>query len=194
MDVLIILLFAYFFGGIPFGLLAAKMQGIDITKTGSGNIGATNVFRTLGKWQGLTVLALDMFKGYLPVALAGSYINNPALVILTAGCAIAGHMFSPFLNFKGGKGVATGLGVIAAIAPRLFLLSFALGLGIIGITGYVSLASVTGSLMLCILMFTSGQPIEYAIGILVLTSFIIYKHLPNISRLLKGTENKIKWK
>lgn len=194
MDILVIFLFAYFFGGIPFGLIAARLQGIDITRIGSGNIGATNVFRTLGKWQGLAVLALDMFKGYLPVAMAASYLGNPSFVILTAAAAIAGHMYSPFLGFKGGKGVATGLGVIAAIAPGLFLLSFALGLLIIGLTGYVSAASVTGSVLLSILMFTTGKHIEYSIGILMLTVFIVYKHIPNIKRLLQGTENKIKWK
>jgi glycerol-3-phosphate acyltransferase PlsY len=114
---------------------------------------------------------------------------------MTCGAAaILGHMFSPFLNFKGGKGVATGLGVVFAIAPYLFITSFVLGIAMIAVSGYVSVASITGSIMLSILMFTTGKPAPYAWGILILTVFIIYKHIPNIKRLLNGTENKISWK
>ncbi|MCX5750052.1 MAG: glycerol-3-phosphate acyltransferase, partial [Candidatus Saganbacteria bacterium] len=93
---------------------------------------------------------------------------------------------------KGGKGVATGLGAVFAISPYLFILSFILGIGIIAASGYVSVASITGSILLSIMMFTTGRPAPYAWGILILTIFIIYKHIPNIKRLLNGTENKIK--
>jgi acyl phosphate:glycerol-3-phosphate acyltransferase len=193
METAALLLASYLLGSIPFGLIAAKIKGIDVTRTGSGNIGATNVFRSVGKLYGIAVFILDMAKGYVPVTLAASTGQGPFIVMLCGILAIAGHMFSPFMKFKGGKGVATGLGVILGIAPRLFILSFALGLVIIAATGYVSLASVTGSLFLSILMSRSGQPLPYVWMVFLITAFIVIKHIPNIRRLLNGTENKISW-
>ncbi len=193
METAVLLLASYLLGSIPFGLIAAKIKGIDLTRTGSGNIGATNVFRSVGKLYGISVFILDMAKGYIPVTLAASTGQSHFLVMLCGILAIAGHMFSPFMKFKGGKGVATGLGVILGIAPRLFILSFALGLVIIAATGYVSLASVTGSIFLSILMSRSGQPLPYVWMVLLITAFIVIKHIPNIRRLLNGTENKISW-
>jgi len=183
---------SYFIGSIPFGLLIAKMNGVDITKTGSGNTGATNVFRTMGKGWGVGVFALDFFKGAIPVYLAQACFSDHLLIMACGAAAILGHMYSPFLNFKGGKGVATGLGVVFAVAPYLFITSFVLGIAIIAASGYVSVASITGSVLLSILMFTTGKPAPYAWGILILTVFIIYKHIPNMKRLIKGTENKIR--
>ena len=175
-------------------MLVARSKGIDLTATGSGNTGATNVYRIMGKSYGIFVFLMDFLKGMIPVSLAMNNLHSPILIMLCGAAAIGGHMFSPFLNFKGGKGVATGLGVVFAIAPFLFLLSFVLGIFIIVLTGYVSLASVTGSILLAMLMFTTDKPAAFSWGILLLVIMIIYKHIPNIKRLIKGTENKISWK
>lgn len=193
MVLFLILVLSYFLGSIPFGMIVARVKGIDLAKTGSGNIGATNVFRSVGKGLGILVFVLDMLKGFLPVYIASAASQNHYFIMACGILAIAGHMFSPFLKFKGGKGVATGLGVILAIAPYLFILSFILGVSIITITGYVSLASITGSVFLTILMFRGGQPMPYVWMVFLITLFIIYKHIPNIKRLLSGTENKISW-
>jgi len=193
MALFLILVLSYFLGSIPFGMIVARVNGIDLAKTGSGNIGATNVFRSVGKGFGVLVFLLDMLKGFLPVYIASAASQNHYFIMLCGILAIAGHMFSPFLKFKGGKGVATGLGVILAIAPHLFILSFILGISIITITGYVSLASITGSVFLTILMFRGGQPLPYVWMVFLITAFIIYKHMPNIKRLFNGTENKISW-
>lgn len=190
----LIVLLSFFLGAVPFGAVIAKSKGIDLRRTGSGNTGATNVFRTMGKGWGILVFALDFLKGAVPVYIAQAVLKEPLLIMFCAAFAILGHMFSPFLSFKGGKGVATGLGAVFAIAPYLFILSFTLGIGIIAASGYVSVASITGSILLSIMMFTTGKPAPYAWGILILTVFIIYKHVPNIKRLLNGTENKISWK
>jgi len=184
---------SYLLGSVPFGLLVGKLKGVDLTKTGSGNIGTTNVFRSVGKGFGIAVFVLDMLKGYFPVYLASSTGQNHYIVMLCGLLAIAGHMFPIFLRFKGGKGVATGLGVILGIAPYLFILSFLLGISIISLTGYVSLASITGSIFLTILMLRSGQPLPYAWMVAFVTVLILVKHIPNIKRLLSGTENKISW-
>jgi len=184
---------AYLMGSVPFGLIIARIKGIDITSTGSGNIGATNVFRTLGKEYGIAVFSLDLLKGAVPVMLARIFLADPLLVIACGTLAIIGHMFPVFLRFRGGKGVATGLGVVLAIAPYLFILAFLLGILIIGVTGYVSAASITGSVFLTILMFRSGQPLPYAWAVLLISALIIWKHIPNIKRLASGTENRISW-
>ena len=189
-----IVLLSYLIGSVPFAYIVARIYGVDLTKVGSGNIGATNVWRSVGQVEGTAVFLLDFLKGYAAVTIAKRLDLAPLAIIICAAAVILGHTFSVFLRFKGGKGVATGLGVVFGIAPYNFLLCFALGLGIIAMTGYVSLASITGALFLTMLMFTTRQPAPYAWGILLLAAYVIYKHVPNIKRLLKGTENKISWK
>ena len=188
------ILLSYLIGSVPFAYIVAKIKGVDLTKVGSGNIGATNVWRSVGQIEGTAVFFLDFLKGYVAVVIAKRLDLAPLVIILCAGAVILGHTFSVFLRFKGGKGVATGLGVVFGIAPYNFVLCFALGMGIIAMTGYVSLASITGALFLSILMFTTRQPAPYAWGILLLAAYVIYKHVPNIKRLFNGTENRISWK
>jgi len=195
----IIVLLSYLIGSVPFAYIVAKAKGIDLTKVGSGNIGATNVWRSISPAAGTAVFFLDFFKGYVAVTLVGAgrdlpLLDKPMVVIACAAAVILGHTFSVFLKFKGGKGVATGLGVVFGIAPYNFVLCFALGMGIIALTGYVSLASMTGAVFLSILMFSTRQPAPYAWGILLLAAYVIYKHVPNIKRLINGTENRISWK
>ena len=194
MKPVLLIILSYLIGSVPFAYIAAKIKGIDLTKVGSGNIGATNVWRSVGPPAGTAVFFLDFFKGYAAVIIAKHLDLAPMAIIVCAAAVIMGHTFSVFLKFKGGKGVAAGLGVVFGIAPYNFILCFALGMAIIAVTGYVSLASITGAAFLSILMFSTRQPAPYAWGFLLLAAYVIYKHVPNIKRLLKGTENKISWK
>lgn len=195
------LLFSFLIGSIPTAYLMGRMRGIDIRQHGSRNVGATNAFRVLGKSWGITCLVLDMLKGLIPIAFLfrihtfGFSGWSAEGWMWTLGlAAIAGHMFSPFLNFKGGKGVATSLGVVLAIAPLPMLIAFALGILIIWRTGYVSLASMTGASLLpiLILIFQWRQHPWISVVITVLLAVVIvWKHRANIQRLREGTEKRI---
>jgi glycerol-3-phosphate acyltransferase PlsY len=185
-----LLIAAYFFGAIPFGFLIAKSKGIDILNFGSGNIGATNVHRALGKGLGLTVLVLDVLKGFLP-AVAAFYLLHSNLEAFGVGmAAVGGHCLSPFLKFKGGKGIATGLGALIGSCP--LVAAAALGVFIISmiICRYVSASSIAASVMLVPFGFLFHyEPIlNGALGCLAL--FIIYRHRKNIQRLINHTEPK----
>lgn len=191
---ILILCFAYLLGSIPFGVLIAKFKKIDIQTSGSGNIGATNVLRSVGLIPGILVFILDLLKGTAATYLAVLYLKEPLLIISVGFAAILGHLFPIFLRFKGGKGSAVGLGVLLAIAPDVFLISFILVALLIALTRYVSIASIFGSVTTVIIMFIFNKPLPYSIVTLFATCLIIYKHIPNIKRLLAGTEPKIKGK
>ena len=140
---------AYFIGAIPFGFLIGKLHGIDIRKVGSGNIGATNVTRSVGKTAGKLCFFLDFLKGILPVYLAGLLCPGEPVVALAAGAAtIAGHMFPVYLEFKGGKGVSTAAGVALALAPYPLLIAFVSWVIVFLVWRYVSLASIVAAVVL----------------------------------------------
>ncbi len=184
---------SYLFGSLPIGLIVARQwKGIDIRQHGSGNIGATNVFRTVGPAAGTLVFILDVLKGFLPPLVAGRLIPGSSLVMVAAAlCAILGHNFSPFLKFKGGKGISTSLGTLIAIAPMVGLIAFGLWAVLLLITRYVSVGSIASALSLPLLtpLFYQGDP--YRMGYAVAAClFALIKHIPNIKRLLNGTENK----
>ncbi len=197
--------FSYFLGALPFSLLVAKARGIDLRQFGSANLGATNVYRALGLPYASLVFLLDALKGFIPtqIALTGAphvlysmglqpgLGEQPLIHVLIGGLAILGHTFSPFVKFKGGKGVATGLGVILALSPQIFGILFTLGLTTILITRYVSPVSIVSSILLPFLMWGFGYPKEYWIFTGIVGLYIVYKHKANIVRLLNGTENKI---
>ena len=184
---------SYLLGSIPNGLILGKaIWGVDLRQHGSKNIGATNAWRTIGKAGGISIFVLDFLKGaisaYLGLHLGGSELAGVLCGIL----AIAGHSWSVFLSFKGGKGVATGLGVIAALMPTVTLIVFAVWFAIVYFTGYVSLGSIVGAALVPILTLFFGLHTEFLILGLIAAVFIIYRHKSNIERLLKGTESKIK--
>jgi len=193
-NLIIILVGAYFLGSIPFGLLIAKLKGIDIRQHGSGNIGATNVYRTLGPTLGVLVFCLDLGKGTLITYVAAQITTNHWLIILTGALAIIGHTFPIFLKFKGGKGAATALGVLLAIAPDICLGAALAAFIIIYITRYVSVGSISTAILTSLAFYLLHRPLPYTITITIITILIIVKHLPNIKRLLNKTENKIRWK
>ncbi|MCH4157046.1 MAG: glycerol-3-phosphate 1-O-acyltransferase PlsY [Acidaminococcaceae bacterium] len=196
-------LLGYLFGSIPNGLWLVKAAyGMDIRQYGSGNIGATNVFRTVGAVPGLGVLVLDILKGIVPLLLtawllhsgrmaAGAELEH-LLMVVTACGALLGHNCSLFLHFKGGKGVATGLGLFAYLLPMGALTGFIVWVILVGITRYVSLGSIVGALCAAAMGFIWGYPLPYAIFGVVAALFVILKHKDNIGRLLNGTESKIK--
>jgi len=187
-------LVSYLLGSIPFGLLIAKTKGVDIREQGSGNIGATNVLRCLGKPLGITCFVLDVLKGYLPSAFFPNLGNcAPEFGILFGAAAILGHNFPVFLKFKGGKGVATSAGVLLGIAP------LAVGLGILTwaivffVSGYVSLGSIIAALAVAATGWVRYDSIT-AIALTLLSALAIYRHRANIQRLLNGSENKFERK
>lgn len=189
MTVLIILL-AYLIGAIPFGVLIGWIFKVDIMNRGSKNIGATNVIRTVGVVPGILVLILDILKGTLATYLAVYYLNDPLLIITAGLAAILGHMFPVYLKFKGGKGAAIGLGVLLAITPAIFLCAALWTVAIVAIFRYVSLASITGPILVAVLMYYWNVPLPYLIVCLIVAILMVFKHIPNIKRLMNGTENK----
>jgi glycerol-3-phosphate acyltransferase PlsY len=192
---------AYLLGAIPTGYLAGKyLQGIDIREHGSGSTGATNVLRTLGKPAAITVLAIDLLKGAIAVALVkGIYGRGdflPAswqawLVVITGLAAIVGHSRSIFLNFTGGKSVATSLGVLLVMNPIVGLGVLGTFLLMLGISRIVSVSSISGAIAVNVLMIVLKQPLPYLLFAGVAGAYVIIRHRSNISRLLSGTEPRI---
>lgn len=180
-------------GSIPSGLWIVKaLFGIDIRNYGSKNIGTTNVFRTVGAKAALLVLILDMLKGIIAVAAMNYFFANPLLDVITALGALLGHNYSVFLRFKGGKGVATGLGLLIYLMPKVSLGSFLVWLILVLITRYVSLGSVVAAVMTPIFAWYFGYPPAYIVFGGIAGLFVIIRHKENIKRLLNGTESKIK--
>jgi glycerol-3-phosphate acyltransferase PlsY len=191
----ILLILAYILGSIPFGVLIARANGVDIMKVGSGNIGATNVMRVLGKGPAFLVFFLDTLKGAVP-ALAARYLfpERQELWLLAGAMAVVGHSFSPFLKFKGGKGIASALGMVIGASPIIALSAFIVFSLTLATTGFMSLASmvaVASTVPVGLLLKESYWMIA---GYVVLSSLIIWRHRANIERLRKGTEPKFLFK
>jgi glycerol-3-phosphate acyltransferase PlsY len=190
-QILALILFSYLLGSIPFGYLIPKIWNIDIRRHGSGNIGATNVFRTLGTFAGLLVFLLDLLKGTIPVIVAQLITSNPWIIILAGAAAVLGHTFSIFLKFKGGRGAATALGILLGIAPEIFLGAVIIATFIIITTRFVSLASIVTTVLVAIAFYVLKKPFPYFLIVSLVSLLIIIRHIPNIKRLLSGTEPKI---
>lgn len=192
-------LLAYLLGSIPFGLLMGFwVKGVDLRKEGSKNIGATNAFRVIGKKWGIIVFLLDALKGYFAVMLPRLFDPNATdirIALLLACTAILGHSFPVWLKFKGGKGVATSLGVFIAVATKPALITFLLWCAVFAISRILSVASLAAAYFfpLAIILFslhTPGFLSLFAVSI-TLTIFITYTHRANIQRLLKGEEKRL---
>jgi acyl phosphate:glycerol-3-phosphate acyltransferase len=185
------MLAGYLLGSVPFGVIIGKIGKIDVRKAGSGNIGATNVWRTLGPGPGALVFILDTLKGAVPVWLAQVYSGDPLIIVLCGLAAMIGHTFPLFLGFKGGKGVATGAGVLLGIAPEMFAFGLVLFLAIAGLTRYVSAGSVLTAVTIFLLFVLLDKPLPYSwlVGLAVL--LIVVRHIPNLKRLIAGTERRL---
>jgi len=187
------LLIGYLLGSVSFSHLAGKLlKGIDIRQHGSGNAGATNTLRVLGKGPGITVLLLDMLKGVAAVWIAGLLSGGDALIQVLAGlCVIAGHNWPVFFGFRGGKGIATTIGVMVTLAFLPALIAGLVAIATIALTRYVSLGSLLFTAILPILIWFMGYPIAIFILSLLLFVFAWIRHRSNIGKLLTGTENKL---
>lgn len=220
-------LLAFLLGSIPFGLIIAKIKGIDIRNHGSGNIGATNVFRIVGKKYGLTCLLLDALKGFIPCVIGISLIRyagmkNPMMVsallpfsaefpilnaqvfqVLTGLCCVLGHNYSPWIGFKGGKGIATSAGVLIALMPAAVVILILIFTAVLFATRYVAVASMVAAATLPLLTLwgswfhgkiqngTWNKPLFFFSVLIAVLA--IWKHRANIGRLRKGTESRFRW-
>ena len=192
MSYLVVFALCYLLGSVPNGLIFGKLLWqTDLRKYGSHNIGATNAWRTLGKGAGIFIFLMDFLKGFLSVWLAMTFLGTPLSMVLAGIFVIVGHSCSVFLKFKGGKGVATGLGVITMLMPGVTCIVFAVWFAIVYRTRYVSLGSMAAAALVPILALISGAPTEYILFGLLTAVFIIVRHSANIERLKNGTENKI---
>jgi len=196
-----LLVSSYLLGSIPFGYLAGRLGGIDIRQAGSGNVGATNVVRVLGKRYGYPVFALDFLKGFGAVKISMLIApgrppewNSPEIFgILAALSSVLGHLYPPWLKFKGGKGVATSAGALLALTPVATLIGVAIWIIVFWLTRYVSLASITATVVLPVVILVvssqdqnKGRPLVYSSA--CVAAVVIWRHRSNLSRLMRGTE------
>jgi len=183
---------AYLIGSIPFGYLIGKMRGIDVRTVGSKNIGATNVYRTVGKKWGLLAFLCDFLKGFLPAFFANAQFPCGSMLPILVGLAsVVGHTLTLFMRFKGGKGVATTFGMMVALATEPALLAFAVFVVTVWLSHYISLGSILAAVVLAALVWFFPVVLPMRIICLLIAAFVIYKHKSNIRRLLDGCENKI---
>jgi len=183
-----LLVFGFVLGSIPFGYLIARSQGVDIRAVGSGNIGTTNVLRTLGKGPAAVVFTLDVAKGLVPALLARQMVGSQEAAFACGAAAIVGHSFSPFLGFKGGKGIATGLGMLLGSSPLVAVSAFGAFFVTMALTLIVSVASVVaGFSVVCFgLLYHDSNVLLAAYAVLGL--YILARHRANIGRLRQGVE------
>ena len=191
MDWAALIIAAYLIGSIPVGLIFGKLiWKKDLRRIGSHNIGATNAWRILGRKAGLLVFIFDFLKGQLGVLLGMCMFASPGAMVVGGLFAMLGHMFPIFIGFKGGKGVATGLGVIASLMPKVTLIVMIVWLVLTLITRYVSVASIVAAVLTPILAAVFNEPLIYFLFGLVAAVVIVFRHRENIQRLKAGRENK----
>jgi len=191
----VMLLLAYLIGATPTSYLAGKLgRGIDLREHGSKNLGATNVYRVLGWRYAVPVALIDMAKGIVPVAILGPWSNGPGWFMVALGlAAVLGHMYSPYVRFKGGKGVATAAGMFLALAPLAIVLSMLVWTATLWLSGYVSVASLAAAapFPLWVRLTVPRQPYTLCASV-ILALLIVYAHRANIRRLRDGTENRFR--
>lgn len=189
---IIYIIAAYLLGAIPFGLLFGKIAGIDVRQSGSGNIGATNVNRLLGKKMGIATLFCDIGKGYFPMYCVNLFSGDPDIILLSGGAAFLGHLYPVYLGFRGGKGVATALGVFIYLQPMAVLFAAMLFVAVVYLSGFVSLGSLLATGFMPIFLWLGHG----STGQIILAGFVALlvwiKHQGNIVRLLNHEEKS--WK
>lgn len=192
---------SYLVGAIPFGLIVARARGVDIRRVGSGNIGATNVFRCVGRTWGLLTFALDFLKGFVPAfilpAAARRWVPGVSVEFLSllCGCAaVIGHTWPVYLGFRGGKGMATGAGALLGIAPLVMLAGMASWVAIFLVTRYVSVASILSALAIVVSswMLADGH-VAVPAALTFMGAVVIWRHRSNIARLRAGTEHRFEF-
>jgi len=193
---LLVVLAAFLVGAIPFSFLLARLLGgVDIRRVGSGNIGATNLARTLGIGAGIVGLLLDAAKGLAAIllsrALAGGEVHRPEIEAIAGTVAVLGHMYPPFLKFRGGKGVATGAGVFGLLAPRALLVAVAVFLLVVIVTRIVSLGSILAAASLPVAAHCRGSGREVVWASILIGALVIARHRSNLLRIARGSERRL---
>jgi glycerol-3-phosphate acyltransferase PlsY len=191
----LMLLLAYLIGATPTSYIAARLgRGIDLREQGSRNLGTTNVYRVLGWRYAIPVGVIDVAKGAVPVVILGPWSNGPAWFTVVLGtAAVVGHMFSPYVRFRGGKGVATAAGTFLALAPLAIVISLPLWAATLWLSGYVSVASLTAAALFPLWVRLTAPTQPYTLwAAVVLALLIVYAHRANIRRLRDGTENRFR--
>ena len=203
MTIVFWLLGAYLIGGIPFGFLIGKMRGVDVRTVGSKNVGATNVFRTVGKKWGLLAFFCDVMKGFLPTLAAAQFSANSqqltanSLALCVGITCVVGHMLTPYMKFKGGKGVATAFGMLIALLPATVGIAFAIFAITFACSNYISLGSCIAATSLVVMVWipfcdhAGYRDLPLCVLVTLIAVFVVWKHRSNIGRLLHGNENKI---
>jgi glycerol-3-phosphate acyltransferase PlsY len=185
-----LIILCYLIGAIPFSYLVSQLKGVDIRMRGSGNVGATNVLRTLGPALGAAALGGDFLKG-LAAAWIGTMAGGEWLMVGCALAAVLGHCYSVFLRFRGGKGMATSAGIVLYLLPKIFLIMLVVFVVVVALLRYVSLGSITVAILFPILTLVMNEPHELLVFSVLLAALVVYRHSENIDRLRKGTESKL---
>lgn len=178
-------------GSVPWSYIVARLRGVDLRRTGSGNVGATNLLRTCGKAAGAAGLLLDALKGTVPALAALLLTHDDLVTAATVVAAVLGHVFSPWLGFRGGKGVATALGGVAVMAPLPLLAALAVFVIVLAVRRYVSLASVSAALALVAAAFVLPCGVPGRIACVLIAVLLTARHAGNIRRILSGTERRL---
>ncbi len=192
MTVLLLVLASYLLGSIPTSYLLGRLRGVDLREHGSGNLGGTNAYRVLGPSAGLPVVIVDVSKGFVPAYFFPSWDGSPVgdLALLYGLAAIAGHVWSVFVRFRGGKGVATGAGVLMALAPTSALISLLVWIGIVSITRYVSVASICAATLVPVTAWLTDEAASTIWFTAAIAIFVWWTHRGNLGRLTRGEENR----
>ncbi|HET6516030.1 MAG TPA: glycerol-3-phosphate 1-O-acyltransferase PlsY [Thermodesulfovibrionales bacterium] len=191
MKSLLLIIVAYLLGSVPFGDVIARVKGIDLTKVGSGNIGATNVLRSVGRMAAILTLIGDIMKGSLAVAAAKYLVNDPVVEGIVGLAAIVGHDFSIFLRLKGGKGVATSIGVLLVYSPKAAVFTILLWLTVVVISRYSSLGALVAFGLLPVAILVADPVRSKVIISVCIAVLVVLKHEANIRRLIKGIEPRV---
>jgi glycerol-3-phosphate acyltransferase PlsY len=184
----LLVIFSYLLGSVPSGLIIGKLSGLDVRKAGSGNIGATNVARLLGKTGGLLTLVGDTAKGFIPVLVVQQMGFSDPVTALVGAAAFLGHLYPIFLKFKGGKGVATGFGVLLGLAPLATTILLVIFAAVAFSTRIVSLSSMVTAIAAPLVLWLFNYSPTYIIMAVLIAIMIVFRHYANIQRLLNGTE------
>jgi acyl phosphate:glycerol-3-phosphate acyltransferase len=189
----LLVVLAYLLGAVPTSYFAGRLRGVDLRERGSGNLGATNAFRVLGWRAAAPVMVIDVAKGWIPTALFPLWDGTHALgwALAYGAAAIVGHVFSVFVAFRGGKGVATSAGVFLALAPWAVMIGFVVWGVTLVLTRLVSLASILAAIILPIAVYVTNEPTTVFGLSIVLSLFVIYAHRANLGRLLRGEESRV---
>ena len=192
MTVLLLALAAYLMGSIPTSYLVGRLHGIDLREHGSGNLGGTHAYRVMGLGAGVPVVLVDVAKGFVPAYFLPSWDGSAVgdLALLYGLAAIAGHVWSVFMRFRGGKGVATGAGVLVALAPTSALIGLLVWIGVVSITRYVSVASISAATLVPLSAWLTDEAASTVLFCAAIAIFVWWTHRDNLRKLARGQENR----